>query len=82
MVTATDLYTLLYRDIPAEEVAALCAISVVDLNRICAALERAGVASAAGGKWIPGPRAEEDVVAFQDQVYGLGIDLEERALTS
>lgn len=82
MVTATDLYTLLYRDIPAEEVAELCAISLNDLNRICVELQRAGVASVEGGKWIPGPRAEEDVLAFQNQVYGLGIDLENAAAVS
>lgn len=76
MVTATDLYTLLYRDIPFEEVASLCAISSHDLTRICTELERAGVASPAeDGSWRPGPRAEEDVIAFQDQVYGLGITL-------
>jgi hypothetical protein len=77
MVTATDLYTLLFRDFAAEEVAELCAITVEDLERICAELQRAGVAApAADGKWVPGPAAEEDVIAFQRQVYGLGIDLD------
>jgi hypothetical protein len=78
MVTATDLYTLLYRDVAPEEMAALCAISLEDLEHICTELERAGVAAPADDRksWVPGPAAEEDVLAFQEQVYRLGIDLD------
>ena len=49
-----------------------------DLEHICAELERAGVAAPAHDRksWVPGPAAEQDVIAFQEQVYGLGIDLE------
>jgi hypothetical protein len=81
MVTATDLYTLLFRDVAVDEVAALCAVSVDQLDQICSELERAGVAAPAHDRksWIPGPAANEDVIAFQEQVYGLGIDLDLRS---
>lgn len=78
MLTATDLYTLLYRDVQTEEIADLCAISTTDLNRICAELEEAGIAKPAGDSWIPGPNAQADVFDFQKQIYGLGLDLELR----
>ena len=78
MVTATDLYTLLFRDVAVDEVAALCSVPPSHLDQICAELERAGVAAPAQDRksWLPGPAANADVFAFQEQVYGLGIELD------